>query len=152
MVTLRLEFIAILQTAHSGYETVVLKRGTMLWYLLICPVSITISSKSDYSQRVLFVKKLNKFLHAEKLLTAIDENDESLFYEHLQFILILGRKADTSQDPESLINNIAKLEEMVKILVNHSYLRSKKFAHGSGCHLTSASIRTLASSRLLRGL
>jgi hypothetical protein len=43
---------------------------------------------------------------------ALDENDEGLYYDHLQFILRLGRKVDTSQAPESLINNVAKLEKM----------------------------------------
>lgn len=45
---------------------------------------------------------------------ALNENDEYLFYGHLQFIIRLGRSADTSQAPEGLINNIAKLEEMAK--------------------------------------
>lgn len=43
---------------------------------------------------------------------ALDENDEGLFYDHLQFILRLGCKADTSQAPASFIKNVAKLERI----------------------------------------
>lgn len=50
---------------------------------------------------------------------AISEIEGDLFYDHVQFLIKLGRKANTSESPEALKNSIESLQEKAFNFGNH---------------------------------